>query len=344
MTGMTTGTSDVLELAPDDPRLSLRGQAELLREGEWLVPGRLPVATQRWLIDPVLAEKAAMPAGVRLDFRTDATALHWPVEVRSPAGSSRAPAPFDVLVNGKLLARLPVDGPATLAVELPAGPKSVRIWLPQFGSVRLGRVRLTGANLLEPTDREPNVVLYGSSITQCTGASGPSETWPALVATALGGDLRCLGFAGECHLDPMIARFIRDCPADLISLCVGVNIHGRSSYSRRTFAAALTGFVATIRDGHPDTPLVLMTPIATADREHASNDVGLSLADLRAEVTAVRDFLYQRGDSALRLVNGLDVLGPGETGLLGDGLHPTPAGYRLMAERLTPLLGGCLSG
>jgi lysophospholipase L1-like esterase len=344
MTGLTAGPAGTLELAPDDPRLGLRGHAELLREGSLVTPCRLPLNGERWLVDPVLAQRASMPAGVRLDFRTDATALEWTVEVHAQPGSVRPPAPFDVVVDGDLLARVPVRGEGVVSVVLPPGVKRVRVWLPQFGFVRLGPVRLVGARTAEASPSRPQVVLYGSSITQCNGADGPSQTWPALVAAAHDWNLRCLGFAGQCQLDPMIARYIRDCPADLIGMCVGVNVHGKSSFSRRTFAAALDGFVATVRDGHPDTPLVLMTPIATADREHHANDTGMTLADVRAEVERVHAFLRDRGDTALHLVNGLDVLRPTETGLLLDGLHPGGDGYRLLAERLTPLLGAHLPG
>jgi hypothetical protein len=335
----------VLEVAADDPRLGLAGAAELVRDGGWLVPWRLPVVGERWLADPRMALKASTPSGVRFAFRTDAGALHWPVDVQHPADTERGPAPFDVLVDGELLARVragsevaPYGGPGEVAVELPAGEKLVQVWLPQLGTVRLGRLRLTGATVLEPHAGGPRVVLYGSSITHCIGVPGPSETWPALAARAHGWDLRSLGLAGECHLDPAVARYLRDCPADLIALCVGINVYGKSSLSGRAFASALAGFVATVRDGHPDAPLVLISPISSPDREERPNAVDLTLADVRREVERVHGFLRERGDAALHLVDGPAVLGPGEADLLADGLHPTPEGYRLMATRLGPLL------
>ncbi|HEX6344820.1 GDSL-type esterase/lipase family protein [Umezawaea sp.] len=313
---------------------AVRGVAEVRRDGGWVVPSRLPASA--WPVDPELAEKARMAAGARVEFRTDATGLSWPVRTESPE-DVRRPAPFDVVVDGVLHARCAVDGDGVVGTDLPPGEKVVRIWLPQFGFARLGALSLFGASTVVPVDPRPRWVLYGSSISQCTAAAGPSETWPALVAAEHDWDLRCLGFSGQCHLDPVVARFVRDGPADLIALCLGVNVHGRSSFTRRTFRPAVAGFLATVRDGHPDTPVVLITPITSPAREHAVNGAGMTLADVRGELVGIHDEL-RHVDPRLSLVHGPEVLGPAEADLLGDGLHPTAAGYRLMATRLAPHL------
>ncbi|MEU4480534.1 SGNH/GDSL hydrolase family protein [Micromonospora sp. NPDC023966] len=333
-----------MDLAPDDSRLGLTAHAELLRQGGWLVPRRLPAAGREPTIDPGLLESAGMPAGVRLEFTTDARALEWDVDVRLPKVPVRPLAPFDVVVDGRRVARRFIEGTGVVAVDgLPAGRKRVQIWLPQYGSSRLGRLRLRGASLVVPTPARSRWITYGSSITHCTGADGPSETWPGLIATANDWHLRCLGFAGECHLDPVVARYIRDTPADLISLCVGVNIHGASSFAARSLAPALVGFVQTIRDGHPRTPIVLITPIAAPERERATNAVGLSLGEIRQRVAAVAVGLRSAGDDDLHVLDGLTVLCMADGHLLPDGLHPNQDGFRLIAERLAPRLAGLLA-
>ncbi|GHH86036.1 lipase [Streptomyces sulfonofaciens] len=326
-------------LTPDDPRLGLAGHAELVAEdGAWL-PCRLPPGAP--LSPPGLTAAALMASGVRADFVTDATGLAWQVRVEVPAGTRRAPAPFDIVVDGVLSARVTVEGSGTLAVTgLAPGAKRITVWLPQYGSTRLHRLRLEGATTLEAAPGGPRWTTYGSSITHCTGAEGPSATWPALVAARHGWQLRNLGFARECHLDPQVARFIRDTPADLISICAGVNIHGKASFTRRTLGPALAGFVATVRDGHPDVPLVLLGPITAPDREHQVNSAGLTLADVRDVVAGTAAALREAGDMHLHLVDGRDALGPSDSHLLTDGLHPSAAGYRLMADRLAPLLHG----
>lgn len=327
----------MITLAADDPRLGLTGHAELVRDRGWLVPSRLPVTP---LLDPALALTARMPAGVHLAFETDATGFEWQVEAEVAEGASRPPAPFDVFVNGELVLRHDAGGPLRVRGLRP-GRHEVRIWLPQRGFVRLGPLRLDGTEAV-PLLPRPRWITYGSSISQCTGAPGPSQTWPALVAREHGWSLRCLGFARQCHLDPVAARFIRDSPADLISLCVGTNIHGAASFSARTLGPALAGFIATIRDGHPGTPIAVISPTAAPEREHRPNALGLTLAQVRDQVEATVRAVQEEGDPALTLIPGHTVLGPEDSTLLADDVHPSPAGYRLMATRLAPALGNLM--
>lgn len=292
----------------------LRGHAELVEEDGRFVPRRLPAGS----LHPRLDDVARMPAGVRLEFDTDARGFDWDVETTGF---------IDVVVDGELVSR----SHAVHVGGLPAGRKRVRIWLPQSSHIRLGKFAVDGATAVR---EGPRWIAYGSSITQCRLAAGPSETWPALVATELGWSVRCLGFAGECHLDPVVARYIRDTEADVISLCVGVNIHGAASFSARSLGPALEGFVRTIRDGHPDTPILLTTPLHAPEREQQPNALGLTLADVRAEVA--------NSACGLPVVDGPSLLGPADVGLLADGLHPDAEGYRLIAERMRPHLASLL--
>jgi hypothetical protein len=182
----------------------------------------------------------------------------------------------------------------------------------------------------------PRWITYGSSITQCTGADGPSETWPALVAREHDWDLVMLGFAGECHLDPIAARTIRDTPARLISLCLGINIYGGETYSGRTLAGQVEAFLATVRDGHPHTPIVVITPLPAPNLEGKPNALGLTLDDIRALVELGA---RTHQDPDLQVIDGRTVLTTEEAqALYADDLHPAPDGYRLIAKRLAPLL------
>src|SRR5262249_58552772 len=82
----------------------------------------------------------------------------------------------------------------------------------------------------------------------------PSRTWTAQVARARGLRHTVLAFPGGCHLDPMLARLIRDLPAEYLSLEVALNALQQASLSPRTYAPALIGFVRTVRDGAPRGP------------------------------------------------------------------------------------------
>lgn len=332
----------LLELDPTDSRLAVGGLAELVSEGGYWVPRRLPLAVAP-LLAPTLDSRAQMPASGRLQFVTDARRIEIDVAFETLEGAQ--PTPFDVVVDGELAARTKISGRGTLAVDNPSRRRRhVDVWMPQFGFVRLGRLRFVDCGeVTAPQNRGPRWTAYGSSVTQCRTSAGPAETWPALVARSQGWDLRGLGFGGQCHLDPLVGRFIRDTPAELISLCLGINIYEQASFNERSLAAAIVGFVLTIRDGHPRTPIVLGSPIVSPSRESAPNAVGLTLARVREIVHETGAALTRMGDARLHVIDGLEVIGWPDKALLLDGLHPQDAGYRLMAERLRPRLSRVLS-
>ncbi|GAA0962043.1 SGNH/GDSL hydrolase family protein [Kribbella koreensis] len=277
--------------------------------------------------------RAATPAGVRASWRTSATSVT--LEIRNTPTIYAESAPVDFLLNGELHYRQPLDfGEQQITVPLP-GSGDLEIWLPQAGAISVRTVSFTGeAEPLPPTG--PRWITYGSSITQCTGANGPSETWPALVARQHGWDLVSLGLAGECHLDPIAARTIRDTPARLISLCLGINIYGGETYNGRTLPGQVEAFLRTVREGHPHTPMVVITPLVAPTLEGKPNAVGLTLDDIRACVSLGARTL---ADPDLHLVDGRTILTPEEARTLyADDVHPTPDGYHLIATRLAPLL------
>jgi GDSL-like lipase/acylhydrolase family protein len=281
-----------------------------------------------------LWSRAATPAGVRASWHTSASSVT--VELRAALDIYSAIAPIDFLVNGQLHQRHPVDpGEQRITVGLPAGPGDLQIWLPQGGAIEVGEVSFDGEAVPQPPTG-PRWITYGSSITQCTGAYGPSETWPALVARQHGWDLVALGFAGECHLDPIAARTIRDTPARLISLCLGINIYGGETFNGRTLPGQVEAFISTVREGHPHTPIVVITPLTAPAVEGKPNAVGLTLDDIRSCVELGARTL---ADPDLHLIDGRTILTPEEARTLyADDLHPNPDGYRLIATRLAPLL------
>lgn len=326
----------VIRLIPGAGPAVWRGALAWTEEGGAWQPWRLPPDRIATAHAPVLVTRARMPAGVRAVVRTDAAAL----ELRTYAAADDVTS-LDVTVDGMLWRRTALAaGAVTSRVELPPGAKVVEVWLPQFGEVRTGPLVLHDATYATAAgDEGPRWVTYGSSITQCRSAAGPSETWPALVARRLGWDLTCLGFAGECHLDPVAARAIARTSADLISLCLGGNVHGFASMSLRTFTGQVSGFIQTIRDAQPRVPIAVISPMTSPPRERLVNPVHLTLDDVRTAVADAVRTLRRCGETRLHLIDGPSVLGPDDAHLLlPDALHPNADGYRLMAERLAPRL------
>ena len=113
-------------------------------------------------------------------------------------------------------------------------------------------------------------VHHGSSISHCMEASSPTRTWPVVAARMANVELLNLGLGGNCHLDQFVARTMRDEDADVLSLKVGINVVNLDSLKERTFAPALHGFIDTIREGKPNTPFLIASPIFCPSAENAS--------------------------------------------------------------------------
>jgi len=314
-----------------DSRLTWAGAISVHHTDEWAMPWRIPY-DERELFPPVeLQARTAMPAGVRLLFRSNTTTVKGTV-VAVPEM-----APIDLCCDGELIATVPLDGQNNfLFHNLSGDEKLIELWLPHYGEFRLQSLEIdAGATLVAHNDQRARWITYGSSITQCRTASSPTQTWPAIVARNMNMHLTCLGFGGQCHLDPMIACMIHDQPADFLSICVGINIYGAASLSPRTFRSALIGFIQIVRNAHPEIPFVVMSPIYSPPREETSNAVGFTLQAMRAEVSAAVDALQRAGDPNLHYVNGLEIFGAEYTHLLPDALHPNAEGYQIMGQHFT---------
>ncbi|HEX6682653.1 MAG TPA: GDSL-type esterase/lipase family protein [Candidatus Limnocylindrales bacterium] len=321
----------MIRLDPGSAPWAWRGSLAWTEESGLWQPWRLPPERLDTAHAPRLFWRARMPAGVRAVVHTDASAVELPILALDDEVTS-----LDVTVDGTLWRRLPLTkGAFTAHVGLPPGTKKIEMWLPQFGEVRTGTLLLHGATHATAAEVSGlRWVTYGSSITHCRTAAGPSETWPALVARQLGWDLTCLGFGGECHLDPVAAQAIARTPADLVSLCLGINIYGAASFGPRTLAGQVSGFIQTVRDAHPGIPIAVISPIVSPSRERTPNDVGLTLEQVRGIVADAVTALQRSGQARLHLIDGPGIFGPDDAHLLPDGLHPDPEGYRLMAQRM----------
>jgi hypothetical protein len=318
-------------LSLGDDRLTWAGAVSIQHTPEWSLPWRIPYQ-QVELFPPVeLQARTVMPAGVRITFVSDTRTV---MGTLLPVPEM---APIDLCCDGELIGSLPLDGRDGFRFDnLPAGEKVIELWLPQFGEFKLRTLQIENrASLTAQSDSRPRWITYGSSITQCRTAASPTQTWPAIVARHRGFNLTCLGFGGQCHLEPMLARQIRDLPADYLSMCVGINIYGAASLSPRTFRAAIIGFVQIVREKHPDTPYAVMSPIYSPPRETTPNAVGFTLQAMRDEVAAAVAVLQAAGNRNLHYVNGLEIFGADYAHLLPDELHPDAEGYKLMGENFS---------
>ena len=325
-----------LQIRPDDPRITWQGAISFQHTDQWIMPWRIPYDDRALFPPSALRERASMPAGVRLAFQSDTqmVAGHVETKVEPTVDPIGEPGRIDLYCDGQFHGSLELAEQETFKFQgLPPGEKLIELWLPQYGQFRLRGLELTSGSALAPyEDPRPRWVTYGSSITHCRAAESPSQTWPAITARKHGLNLTCLGYGGNCHLEPMVARLIRDLPADFLSMKVGINIYGSGSLNARTFIPAIIGFVQIIREKHPDTPFAVISPIFSPPRESTPNAVGFTLAAMREEVAEAVQIMKGRGDRNIHYIDGLTLFGADLAGLLPDELHPNAEGYRIMGQ------------
>ncbi|MFD3870096.1 GDSL-type esterase/lipase family protein [Streptomyces sp. NPDC058623] len=368
----------------------LRGAIDLEHTERGVLPHRLPLRARLQIPvgGPALAE--AQPSGVRIAFRTRATTVELDVVATKRVHPGIAPAPdgvYELLVNGRLAgtARAPhgdvltIDMAAGTAVTRP-GPmatlrfgglsgtdKDVEIWLPYDESTRLVALRTDAPVRTAPPTGRRVWLHHGSSISQGSNAAAPTGTWPAVAAAAGAVELVNLGLGGNALLDPFTARAMRDEPADLISVKIGINLVNTDLMRLRAFGPAVHGFLDTLREGHPSTPLLVVSPLHCALHERtpgpsAMNVEGANEGRLRftaagdpAEVAAgkltlriIREELArivrQRAaeDPHLHHLDGLALYGEADEAALPmpDDLHPDAATHRLIGERFARAVFG----
>ncbi len=328
------------ELSIHDPRLTWHGAISIERHEDWAQPWRLPYA-ERGLFAPELHGPAKNPAGVRLTLMADTRVIGLRL-----LAHDREARPISLVRDGVHVADAEIspDGIALFSNQ-PAGTHRYELWLPQNVSAKITGVLVDDVHAVTASIPLPRRwITYGSSITHCKQASAPALTWPALVALKHNVDLTCLGYGGQCHLDPLVARVIGSQPADAISIKVGINIQGNGSLNQRTFRPNLIAFVRLIREAHPNVPLAVISPIFAPVRETMLNRVDLNLTIMREHIAAACEILQAHGDTNLRYLDGHALLGPDDLLRLPDFLHPDTVGYGLMAERFSAQLGDFLFG
>ncbi len=294
--------------------------------------------SDRDFIHPDLMPRCRAASGIHLRFRTKATRLRIKIQTFHVMNPLQETDPkFDLCVDGEYICTTVPEkkhGETLTVLGLPDNEKTVEIYFPMQTSVCIESFAIEKGQSVSPCPERTQWITHGSSITHCRAAASPAFTWPAIVARAKDWDLLNLGFGGQCKFDQIVARTIRDMPADRISLCLGINTT-TALYGMRTWQSAVEGFVMTVRDGHPHTPLLIISPILSPPREKGNDDIpcNIGLITMRETLEDIVQRFQARGDSAIHYMDGLQIIGPGDESHMPDELHPDADGIKLMAQR-----------
>lgn len=364
-------------------RALIRGATDFEEAEGVLTPLRLPRWTRARQFDQWIERWSALSLGVSLVTHTAATRLELDLLLERVLPSADAhevfPASMVVEIEGEVVARVALDGGtvvrtlpdrtaridvgavATVVLELggSVAPREVRVWFPHNGRVELHAVRADASLERAGEERRPRWVHHGSSVSHGLEARDPLGPWPQQAARALGVEITDLAIAGNAQLDPFVAQTIAAVDADIVSLKLGVNTVNADSMRARAFVPALHGFLDIVRAGHPDTPILVLSPIACpaiesvpgptvklADGRYRGTPQEVTPGDGKLTLRRVRDLIRavietrRETDPLLWYEDGLELFGEGDAELLWDGLHPDQRGYDLIARRFVERADG----
>jgi len=335
-----TETTPTRQIIPfPDPRLSVCGLPWFQEDSPVL--RRLP-ARVKDRVRPAVWDLAQSPSGGRIRFRTDSATIGLVAE--NPAFSnmhhmaSVGENGFDLYVGTQYIASAWPDQAGKIRAEWGTGGsrqmQDITIYLPLYKPVTIREIWLDAGARLEPATpfaQAKPVVYYGSSITQGGCASNPGGSCQAILGRRLNADFVNLGFSGNGLGEPELAEII----AGTDAACVVLDFWANPSAEQ--YAAALPGFVETIRKQQPQVPILVVGPFYfPAEATSASVAKGQA-----AKRQTAQDLVRQRtenGDRRILYVDGLKMLSPDQAEGLVDGVHCNSLGFYFNAQGLEPFL------
>lgn len=279
-------------------------------------------------------QMASLPVGVRLEVVGDARALRIAYRTETEQLGYRGDG------AGRTFASWTSDGHvASVAAELGEGVAEVAldptaertiVHLPE--GMKPWILQVTGVDGdIEPAPAQPRWVIYGDSVAEGWIASAPALAWPAIAGRSRGLEHVNLGYAGAARGETASAEQIAKLEADVLTVCHGTNCWTRTPHSAAQMRANTDAFLDVLRQDHPSTPIVVVSPVVRPDAESVPNRLGATLADLRDQMEAAALARIAAGDDGITLVEGRDLLTAAE---LGDGIHPDDVGHRRMADAI----------
>jgi hypothetical protein len=216
----------------------------------------------------------------------------------------------------------------TQVIDLLGGGTELLIEFPLYGGIEKLEIGLPeGCLVSAPAPRTfAPCAFYGSSITQGGCVSRPGTMYSNILCRALDCDNVNLGFSGSAFGEQYAAE-------NLVSreLSCFVMDYDYNSRSVEELQTTHLPFYETVRKGHPDMPIILMShPCFWEAGEGDRVKSGI--------VKATYDIAVTRGDNVYYADGGEFFPRPMRDLFTVDNLHPNDLGHYYMAKAVWPLL------
>ena len=180
------------------------------------------------------------------------------------------------------------------------------------------------------------VVFYGSSITQGGCASRPGNIYQNFLSRMLDIDYVNLGFSGNAKGEIPIAEYMASMDA-----AAYVVDYDHNAPTADFLEETHEPFVRAIREGDPETPILLMSRTAIP----RGPALEVSYQRRRETIQRTCEKLRAEGDKNIYFLNGQDVYQiHGGDSCTVDGAHPNDLGFACMADAICPFLQKMLFG
>lgn len=214
----------------------------------------------------------------------------------------------------------------TKHAQLDWDPEVVRIIL-ERGDIQI--VNIEGDVMPPSKEQIPSRILltYGSSITHGSNSLSISNAWTSLVAHHLGMDLRNLGMAGSCRMEPEMVDYIASMGEQnewhMAILELGINV---LEWKEDLIRERVSNTLQQIAGRNPTKPIVVISPF------YSNNDFQ-GLHDAEKWRRLLPEIIAQHHYPNVHYINGLELLGDMSL-ISADEIHPSLYGMQQIADQL----------
>ncbi|MBQ6184178.1 MAG: hypothetical protein IJK33_09870 [Clostridia bacterium] len=219
-------------------------------------------------------------------------------------------------------------------LKMPQGYKEVTVEFPLYGGIQTLDIGIPrGAHIAKPAPRTfKPVAFYGSSITQGGCVSRPGSMYSNIICRALDCDNINMGYSGSAFGEQYVAEWIGE--RDISAFVMDYDYNSRSV---EELDATHEPFYETVRNAHPDIPILIVTHPCFWDV--TENDRKKSRICRRTY-----DKMKKRGDNVYFIDGGRFFPAPMKDLFCVDNLHPNDLGHYYMAKAIYPVLARALKG
>lgn len=153
-------------------------------------------------------------------------------------------------------------------MELDDGEHEFWLYLPLYQSIadfKIGIPESYSLNPIQkPSDHHP-IIVYGTSIAQGACASRAGMAWTNILGRRLSYPMVNLGFSGNGRLEPAVIDYMSSFKASVYVLDCMANFTSGQGLSPEAAKTRLTASIATLKQRHPDTPILIVQHAGYSD-------------------------------------------------------------------------------